>query len=376
RLDCIEGGTSTLFLRVRTIGLYLLSLCEVEVYGGKCASLLDDTICLFVCLCDHGWYGRDCEHRCNCADSNEVCFVASGGCPSGCALCLADTHDVNVCHHVNGTCLLGCQIGFKGPWCNMTCTPGTYGHGCNYMCSQLCAPDVSNSSSPACHHLHGVCLNGCQAGYKGQMCNQICPPGQFGQDCSLTCAQSCLPDNRKIHICHLVTGRCLLGCLPGYEGARCNQTCKSGLYGVLCKLQCPQFCSWDPTGTPSCDHVTGLCVGGCQPGYTGEMCNTLCQPGMYGPDCSCVCSELCAVNSDGNHQCHHITGACLRGCQRGYTGAWCNNTCEDGSHGDRCSLPCPEFCDVSDIDVPACHHIDGTCSQGCQDGYQGPTCNK
>ncbi|BFZ11388.1 hypothetical protein BsWGS_14427 [Bradybaena similaris] len=50
----------------------VLALCEVEVYG--------DTVC------DPGWYGRDCEHSCNCADSAEACFVSTGGCTSGCAV--------------------------------------------------------------------------------------------------------------------------------------------------------------------------------------------------------------------------------------------------------------------------------------------------
>ncbi|BFZ21382.1 hypothetical protein BsWGS_24421 [Bradybaena similaris] len=48
----------------------ILTLCEVEIYGDF--------------VCEPGLYGRDCEHKCNCADSNETCFVSTGGCPSGC----------------------------------------------------------------------------------------------------------------------------------------------------------------------------------------------------------------------------------------------------------------------------------------------------
>lgn len=41
----------------------------------------------------------------------------------------------------------------------------TYGDGCKYDCGYC-------SNSTQCHHITGICLNGCEAGYKTDLCNQ------------------------------------------------------------------------------------------------------------------------------------------------------------------------------------------------------------
>lgn len=48
-------------------------------------------------------------------------------------------------------------------------------------------------------------------------------------------------------------------------------------------------------------------------------------------------------------------------CRAGYFGENCNSSC------GRC---------LNDEDNSTCHHVNGSCSQGCESGYQEPTCEK
>lgn len=50
---------------------------------------------------------------------------------------------------------------------------------------------------------------------------------------------------------------------------------------------------------------------------------------------------------------------------------WFLSDCEGGMYGDNCSVPCGN-CFRSE----QCHHINGTCLNGCDSGYQGLPCTK
>lgn len=103
-----------------------------------------------------------------------------------------------------------------------------------------------------------------------------------------------------------------------------------------------------------CDHITGVCFGGCGPGYKEPTCdpgntscnmiakdNTIvklyhslyflytkqhfvrihiaeCDNNMYGENCSNQCGKCPA-----EEQCDHIYGACTNGCISGYDGQNC-----------------------------------------------------
>lgn len=45
--------------------------------------------------CSEGFYGDECENKCG--------------------YCINSTK----CHHVNGTCMDGCEPGYKGEYCNI-----------------------------------------------------------------------------------------------------------------------------------------------------------------------------------------------------------------------------------------------------------------
>ena len=45
--------------------------------------------------------------------------------------------------------------------------------------------------------------------------------------------------------------------------------------------------------------------------------------------------------------------------------------CSSGTYGKDCTKKCSEYC----LDNKSCNHIDGACTNGCQNGYIGDICN-
>ena len=118
--------------------------------------------------CQKNKYGLNCSKTCgNCRESSQ-------------------------CHHINGSCLNGCDPGFQGEKCNMgkfcsikmlnnnfgigiitlafyhfmfvECDFGFYGIGCLQECGSFC------KRSRDCHHITGFCTNGCKSGWQGSDC--------------------------------------------------------------------------------------------------------------------------------------------------------------------------------------------------------------
>lgn len=63
----------------------------------------------------------------------------------------------------------------------------------------------------SCHPLTGECS--CTAGWTGLYCNETCPPGYYGEGCSVPCQCANGAD------CHGLTGACI--CAPGYTVSPC-----------------------------------------------------------------------------------------------------------------------------------------------------------
>lgn len=84
------------------------------------------------------------------------------------------------------------------------------------------------------------------------------------------------------------------------------------------------------------------------------FCTTPCNGNSYGPNCSLTCGKCLRVKAkikvrdvfNSNHNngdaCNRETGACLYGCQPGYTGINCESPCEPGWFGLNCSQRCPQ----------------------------------
>ncbi|XP_071099024.1 multiple epidermal growth factor-like domains protein 10 [Haliotis cracherodii] len=233
-------------------------------------------------------------------------------------------------------------------------------------------------------------------------CVTECESGYFDLKCKSLCSRNC--KNKK---CKSVSGGtevCTDGCVPGYQGGRCNIPCDSpggncaacvgGCGGGYCQLSstCVSGCSSSYYGSDckqcssrckTCNGYTGMCEE-CFPQYFGPNCEYLCEhcrdtcqfgclrgciPGFYGAACEKECSTNCGLspmmldNSTADTrpvindtvECNQYGGDCLHGCV-------------DGWFGPQCSLKCNINCRNGRCDDT------GDCVDGCVDGWFGPHC--
>ncbi|GFR82636.1 multiple epidermal growth factor-like domains 10, partial [Elysia marginata] len=223
------------------------------------------------------------------------------GSKTNCSLKLSGSERVKV----NISISYSCQSDLR------MCENGTFGENCTNICSLHC-----KGSGEVCHHVTGVCLNGCQPGYTGELCDTKCADGTFGENCTNICGDNCEESDK---VCHHVTGVCLHGCQIGYTGELCDAPCFN-TYGTNCKERCSANCK--NTGNRSrCDHFNGTCTAGCKAGYQGDFCEEVCSNGTYGENCARSCRMFC--NGTGEI-CHPVNGSCYYGCRDRYEGHMCN----------------------------------------------------
>ncbi|KAH9494746.1 hypothetical protein Btru_017777, partial [Bulinus truncatus] len=370
--------------------------------------------------CTVGHWGVNCNMTCskNCKDNN--CDKVNGHCnnnnclagyqppdcvkmcPTGqwgenCVSYCSNNCQNKSCDKVNGSCHGGCVAGFQLPNCIQDCPVGHWGVNCNMTCSKNCKDNN-------CDKVNGHCNNNnCLAGYQPPECDKMCPTGQWGENCVNSCSNNC--QNKS---CDKVNGSCHGGCVSGFKPPNCNQDCNSGIHGVNCSQNCSSRCD-----ELKCNSSTGFCFA-CIPGYHGEMCNQVCIQTTYGQGCALHCNTSCSnqlcdpVNGTCN-DCHsgrygdqcdicpsgkygkycletcslycHISrncapedGTCFNGCQDGYNGSICNTPCVGNNYGPKCQKTCSDGC-LSNVSTE-CHHISGSCLFGCKDGHSGELCVK
>ncbi|CAL1532181.1 unnamed protein product, partial [Lymnaea stagnalis] len=250
----------------------ILTLCEVEIYGDS------------VCSTDH--FGLECDKSCNCEKKTETCFVATGGCPSGCA------------------------AGFYGESCQKNCSPGKWGVDCINQCSHC--------KNKTCDRFQGTCNLGCEDGYKGETCNDECSSFTWGKDCSNKCSPQCF--NKS---CNITNGVCLSGCIDGYTGDTCADECPNLTWGSKCFNNCSRHCA-----NKTCDKSDGTCDNGCEAGYSGHTCDQTCPKLTWGVRCLKRCSDHCV-----NKTCDFVNGICDYGCD----GVYNNTQCLDEFRNDESS---------------------------------------
>ncbi|XP_052282064.1 protein draper-like isoform X1 [Dreissena polymorpha] len=150
---------------------------------------------------------------------------------------------------------------------------------------------------------------------KDQPINSGCETGKFGIDCSLECG-NCINNT----FCNNISGRCPDGCDPGWTGQLCNIECANKTFGLNCSNRCGNNCNSDGR----CYKNNGICIGGCTSGYDynhDKTCNTACSTGFFGQNCThrCHCS-----NNDSLNACGTTDGSCPKGCEEGWTGRNCS----------------------------------------------------
>lgn len=92
---------------------------------------------------------------------------------------------------------------------------------------------------------------------------------------------------------------------------------------ITCKLHCHFICefhfhfSMTFTQNVHCLNLTKKAITSLLHDFTA------CSGGVYGQNCSLPCGQCL-----DNEQCHHINGTCMNGCGRGYQGL----NCTEGQH--------------------------------------------
>ncbi|XP_078329798.1 uncharacterized protein LOC144624229 isoform X3 [Crassostrea virginica] len=397
-------------------------LCEVEVfgcrtsgyYGKNCSIPCPDPHCRYCNLetgtcqeCKPGYRGHHCELECQDGKYGDGCQMDCGRC-----------RNLKQCHHVNGTCLSGCEQGYIGEKC-IFCENGKYGQGCTSVCGHC----FNNSG---CHHANGSCVTGCEPGFGGDVCkshnlaynkptyqqfqykgisHDLTDAGNavdgLKSNLDVWGGQCVASENyrqtatwwvnlTRIYAIHHIkiyyrTGNIDWGIYNsftsrflGFSLYVSDTTHKDG--GTLCfkdtnftlstipavfNITCPVFGQYVIYYNERLQGVTY------PDGYSSTAFNELCElevfgcaeAGFYGINCSIPCPDPHC------RYCHPETGTCHE-CKTGYEGLNCEKSCaEAGFYGINCSIPCP------DPNCRYCHPETGTC-QEYQQGFEGDNCKK
>ena len=290
-------------------------------------------------------------------------------------------------------CSLGCVDGTCLDDGTCQCKEDYFGPKCNFICPTNCkSTDFCSSNNDS---IYGLCSS--------------CIPGFYTDNCTLPCLSDCLDQQ-----CNHDSGYC--------------DSCASGFYlndSKIC-LQCSPHCS-PPL---PCDNETGICLNGCMPGYTGDKCFDSCpdecdgnctskgicyncKKGFYitnQTDSHCAeCPSTCFKSQNDELVCYELNDVVhCHQCYQGYFGIICDKICDEGCEDQICNRggvceecsrgyyknpesasgcsKCPENCATSN--VPVCEISNGSiscaecnfqfwgsdCSQSCSNCPNG--CNK
>ncbi|VDM82769.1 unnamed protein product [Strongylus vulgaris] len=154
----------------------------------------------------------------------------------------------------------------------------------------------------SCSHDNSTCE--CLPGFTGEICDDMCPDGRWGEGCNQDSMDLCVNLNVECNVqmddviqymdiavvkkgcmekivtnlalvlhlegiadilANVRTGKCI--CRAGFYGPLCKRRCPIGFYGPSCAKKC------QCTDGLRCDVVTGDCTKKCPPGYMGERCD-------------------------------------------------------------------------------------------------------
>ncbi|XP_046582352.1 multiple epidermal growth factor-like domains protein 10 [Haliotis rubra] len=197
---------------------------------------------------------------------------------------------------------------------------------------------------------------------------QHCGKNKWGPDCSKSCPENCLDLKGVVH-CHISTSECLEGCIAGWYGDLCNSNCNVNCISRTCdqengncSLGCEvgYVCNITPDkGEAQCEVENYfICTGktlnclnhNCTRTQSGKtICASGCVEGFWGTSCRIPCPENCQT-------CERLVEKCTT-CKKNQYGLFCNLTCQEQCHGFHCNQT-------------------GTCSDTvCTDGRYGDDCN-
>ena len=285
------------------------------------------------CICNKGYFLKDCSMECseNCLEKN--------------------------CNNMTGYCF-ECINGFYGDFCNDKCPDNC--KKCNrengkcetcednyYLKEEKCIECSEDCLNKTCNNITGRCIN-CKNNDK------------YGDFCNKTCPINCVEDEMKGN-CERTNGTCNKGCKGNFNGIYCNN-CKEEYYNLTtCEEKCSEFCL-----EKKCNDTNGICNSCVEsiPGRYGNFCEFECQ------NCTeqgCNRETGYCIRCDNNfYREGNICDKCPDNCESCSDGK-CDN-CKEGFKGEKCNLKCDPGCEDN------CNRENGECNS-CKIGYYGKYCN-
>ncbi|KAK3101710.1 hypothetical protein FSP39_005732 [Pinctada imbricata] len=340
------------------------------------------------CTCDTAWWGSHCADRgcpgtgssCSgrgiCTLSDQTCSCDNYWKGDGCDIpdCPGDPdcNNLGYCDGVNhypAKCI-NCTLSM-GPACEYPCVHGIENPPDSIRCE--CEPCYSDAGCQTECSNHGSCAANqttclCEAGYKGDKCEQLDCPGE--PDCSDygTCIRT---GNESTCVCNPGFGGddCSILLCPGTPDCNNNGqwlvlqhhcvsvTMDLVAWPVIHVYQSLHFCFIGqclvPVGATAplcqCDHgFDGLACDTCLPKFTGTSCE-LCETNYigYNTTCTTYCvhgyatllgGDICECYDDDTNG--HWTGTGCDTCQSGWNPPTCTQCTPDFVGPGHCSIPC------------------------------------
>ncbi|XP_052765588.1 cell death abnormality protein 1-like isoform X2 [Mya arenaria] len=343
--------------------------CLYNFHGDKCDQ------------CKSGLYGQNCELHCSDNCKGDTCSRDQGKCTHGCVDRYSYDNCTISCDNACATCLqidesecVSCLNGYSGSTCQ--CLPHCY---CD-VASDVCTSCVHGFANPEkqckCQSQYCIgtecdrCINltfyvdentccecpeNCKDGVckSGPICTSGCIDGFYGIECS----QSCLSLSADCLRCIQSDGKCL-ECNDGFYAHR-NGSC----------IRCSRNCK-----NKQCNSETGTCTNGCAKRFLGDKCEIQC-----GSNCvTCqLDSGVCLSCTDTTYHGLFCNKSCSTSCLDSkceqMTG-YCHNGCSRDSFGSMCDIKCPDNCQQGDTKTRC--NIDGSCLYGCINGLEGRICTE
>ena len=393
-----------------------------------------------VCICVHGYTGDSCEiHECSNHGSRPIsdqsCECDSGFSGDDCSVECQGHGNYNA---TSGKC--ACDVGYAGRDCSVTCSFCAAETG---ECTLTAASEASwDNGTRVYKETETQCE--CLSGWSGESCTDACPcrtspfdteqhgncstdasgegycachPGYTGADCTLPCTRDCgdalygecyAPEeyeagiyeqlvaikgdqtitNKTEAVQNLTQGiSTLCRCIPEEDG-----TLK--FTGENCNLPCPKSCEYGAcSASATCD---------CFPGYVGLDCTQPCSGNSASGDVSYLpVYQLSAVtdrfpnsSTTGLFNTTELYGyksadgleIAYCECKAGFTGDFCNVTCDPCSFFGTCLFNGTHgLCDCDSGQTGSdCSILCQTCQNGkcgslgecvCDPGYGGSDCS-
>jgi len=242
-------------------------------------------------------------------------------------------------------CNCVCEVGFYGPFCNLTCPKNDQ----DFVCSNYGTCIVQNNQA----------FCNCDTGYEGDDCaTQVCSgngnlvngkcvcsteentnyPRYVGKECEVQCPTNCthgFPHDDG-------NSTCSCKCYAGYKGETCAE-CADNSCALNATCQTDGVCACNNTK----HDITTFCTS-CTGNFVYPDCSK-CSTAFYGANCD----KTCQCNG---FACNQETGACI--CPDELGGSSCECTCKGMIGGkcennerfcvcepDRCGKNCENNCD-------------------------------